>query len=170
MIRVSSDKEFDISNVEVTMCRKWAVCLGVVLAACGVARASDPVGVYAILDKVEAEPKLGPAERVRVTGTFALAKAGSRDDYLAPARGVIYFSLVKGKEDQCRKEWADLGRVAGTGQCVAFGSRYLKNATIRKRSDPTKDPDVYPLGVGVTKIPASTGISKSLLEASKGKP
>ena len=40
-----------------------------------------------------------------------------------PERGYLYFVADKDKEAVSRREWADLKRVAGTGQCVALGSR-----------------------------------------------
>jgi hypothetical protein len=145
--------------------RHFAV-LAVLLALAPAVRASDPVGIYAVVDKVVFEPGTGPAERVKVWGTFARAD-GSGDTYTVPERGYLYFTVAPGKEGVCRKEWADLRKVAGKRQCVAFGSRYKPTGTLRKKDDPAKDPDVYPVGFGMTKVPATEGEAPRLLERSK---
>lgn len=137
--------------------------LAVLLVAAAAARASDPVGVYAVIDRVEVSPRTGAAERLQISGVFALAAGRGGDGYSPPLRGTMSFTLVKGKEDVCRKEWADLVKVAGTRQCVAFGSRYKVPPAVRKGGDPTKDPDVYPLGFGVTRVPANNYVAKKLL-------
>ena len=149
------------------MSRRHLGVAAVLLALAPAARASDPVGIYALIDKVVLEPSDGPAERVQVWGVFALAR-GNGFTYAAPERGVMYFKLAKDKkkEDVCRKEWADLKKVAGTKQVVAFGARYAANGngTVRKGGgDPTKNPDVYPVGFGMTKVPAKNYMAKELL-------
>ena len=144
------------------MSRRHLAALALLLAVAPAARASDPVGIYAVVDRVVLEPSSGPPERVQVWGAFALAE-GSGDRYAPPVRGYMYFSLARGKEDVCRREWADLKKVAGTRQCVALGARYEPRGTVRRGGDPTKSPDVYPLGVGVTKVPARNHQARRLL-------
>jgi hypothetical protein len=94
------------------------------------ARASDPAGVYARVDRVTLEPNEQNPERIKIWGAFALA-AGKGDSYREPECGYLYFQIVPGQERQCRAEWADFERVAGTGQCVAFGNRYGNKFTVR---------------------------------------
>jgi hypothetical protein len=53
----------------------------------GVARASDPVGVYALVEKVVLEPNEKAPERIQIWGAFSLASTVDRDSYEAPARG-----------------------------------------------------------------------------------
>lgn len=96
----------------------------------GAARASDPAGVYARVDRVSMEPNEQKPERIKIWGAFAVA-AGRGDSYQAPECGYLYFLIVPGQERQCQAEWADFERVAGTGQCVAFGNRYGNKFTIR---------------------------------------
>ena len=74
------------------------------------------------------------------------------DEYLRPERGYLYYTLTPGKEDICRKEWADLKAVAGTGQGVGFGFRYDTTTRLRKATDKLDAPDPYPIGVGLTRI------------------
>ena len=150
------------------MSRKHLAVAVLLLALAPAARASDPTGIYAVVDKVILEPSTGSADRIQVWGVFALAEGRGGDEYAEPRRGYLYFTVVKGKEDVCRKEWADLQKVAGTKQCVALGSRYkTTKANVRKGGDPTKDPDAYPLGFGLTRVPADHYMAKKLLPLAK---
>jgi hypothetical protein len=54
-----------------------ALC-GVLLIAVG-ARGSDPVGIYAVIDRVVMEPKEGTPERIQVWGVFVLASKGGAE-------------------------------------------------------------------------------------------
>lgn len=112
---------------------------------------SDPIGVFARIDKVVFEPNAVAPERIQIWGAFALASGQSGSGYLAAQRGYLYFSLKPGKEEVCRKEWADLKAVAGTDQIIAFGRRY-ELPRLRKATDKPVDPDVYPVGTGLVKI------------------
>src|SRR5690348_11922278 len=105
------------------MRRTLLLTAAALLALAGAARASDPVGIYGLVEKVVLEPDDTKPERAQVWGAFRLAKGGG-DTYTEPAYGYLYYSAADGKQDQCRREWADLKRVAGTGQVVAFGARY----------------------------------------------
>src|SRR4029077_6768403 len=98
-----------------------ALC--VAAATLVVVHASDPMAVYTRVDRVVLEPTPDAPDRVQVWGIFSMAKPGFRDDYLPPAGGYLYFKLADNPA-AARREWADLQRVAGTGQIVAFGSRY----------------------------------------------
>jgi hypothetical protein len=129
------------------------LCLAAVLLAVGAqpARASDPVGCYAFVDKVVLEPNDTSPDRIQVWGGFALAKDGG-DNYAPAKRGYMYFKLKMDKETLCRNEWADLKSVAGTGKIVALGVRYGNNGTVRPPEAKAENPDVYPLGFGMRKI------------------
>lgn len=116
--------------------------------------ASDWTGVYARVDKVVFEPNATAPERIQIWGAFALATKDNRNTYDPAQRGYLYYSLKPGKEEVCRKEWADLKAVAGTGQIIGFGGRN-QPARVRKAADNATDPDVYPLDHGMTKISAS---------------
>lgn len=130
------------------------LCAAALLAgAASAARASDPNGIYAFVDGVVFEPGDANPERLQVWGGFALAKGRNGYDYNDAERGYLYFKLRPGEEDICRKEWADLKAVAGTGQIVSFGSRYEKTpVTPRKAGAKVENPDVYPKGWGMTKV------------------
>jgi hypothetical protein len=112
------------------MKRVYFTAVAAALLVSAAARASDPVGVYALIDKVVLEPNEQTPERIQLWGAFRLAEGGSQ--YAAPVRGYLYFAIVPGQEKQCRAEWNDLKKIAGTGQCVAFGNRGAKLSTVRK--------------------------------------
>lgn len=128
------------------------LCAAALLAGATIqAKASDPVGIYAFVDKVVFEPSDTAPERVQVWGGFALAQ-GRGEDYENAQRGYMYFKLRTGEEDICRKEWADLKSVAGTGQFVAFGSRHDRKGTVRKPDAKPENADAHPKGWGLTKV------------------
>jgi hypothetical protein len=113
--------------------------------------ASDPVGIYAFVDKVVLEPNDTTPERIQVWGGFALAE-GRGEMYTSAKRAYMYFKLTPNKETLCRNEWMDLKAVAGTGTIVAFGQRHSNNGTVRKLDAKTENPDVYPIGFGMQKV------------------
>jgi hypothetical protein len=130
------------------------LCAAALLAGtAATARASDPTGIYAFVDRVVFEPSETAPERIQIWGGFALAKTENRDDYRNAERGFLYFKLRPGDEAVCQKEWADLKAVAGTGQIVAFASRpEIKAITLRKADAKVENPEVYPKGWGTAKI------------------
>src|SRR5205807_136344 len=109
------------------------------------------VGIYAMVDKVVFEPNDSAPERVQIWGTFMVAKGRGGDDYEDPVRGYFYYTLPKGKEATAKKEWADLKKLAGTDQTIAFASRHEEKGKIRKATDKAESPDPYPLGFGLQK-------------------
>lgn len=122
-----------------------------VWAAAAVTSASDRTAVYARIDKVVLEPGADAPQRVQVWGVFAMAKPNDVNDYLAPARGYLYFALAANPQ-AAQKEWADLQSVAGTSQIVGFGSRWELKARVRNADEKPANADPYALGIGVTKI------------------
>jgi hypothetical protein len=140
---------------------KWttaAVACGLGLAAIPVA-ASDPVGVYCVVQRVVMAPDEQHPTSVQVWGACAAANGGVAEDgsytpgwYAAPRKGYLYYSAPKGKEDICLREWTDLKRVAGTGEVVGFGSRRLNNGRLRLAAELPKDPDAYPIQMGVVRL------------------
>lgn len=115
------------------------------------ANASDPVGVYAYVDKVVIEPSEGKPERIQIWGGFALAD-GRGDNYAKAKPGYMYFTLKPGEEEICRKEWKDLKSMAGKDEYVAFGARFKPRGAVRSADTKPEKPDVYPTGFGLTRI------------------
>jgi hypothetical protein len=130
------------------------LALAAALAAGGAARASDPIGGYLIVDKVVLEPSDAPTT-IQIWGSFALYKEPGGRAYGDPVRGYLYYKAPSGKEDVCRKEWADLKKAAGTGQVIGFGSSYELKALgkVRKASEKPASPDPYPVANGLTRVP-----------------
>lgn len=119
------------------------------------ALASDPAAVYARVDRVVLEPNGDAPQTLQIWGVFAMAKPDDRNDYLPPARGYLYFTLpADGRAG--RAEWSDLAQLAGTGQIVAFGSRYDLKARLRRPDERLADPDRYSLNFGLAKVRGRT--------------
>jgi len=132
--------------------------------ALGVATASGPITVYALVDKVTLEPNADKPERLRIAGVF-ITSGQSYDVYLPPQRGYLYFTLPAQNADLARHEWADLKSVAGTRQVVGFGSSWGANGKLHiSKTDDATSPDQFPMGNGVVKINADHPSAKALLE------
>ena len=131
------------------------VALGLMLAP--TLEASDPIGIYALVDRVVLEPNAEDPERIQVWGAFAFGEGHRQfgEYYHPPVRGYLYYSLKKGKEEQCRNEWKDLARVAKSRECVGFASRFEEKGRLRRPDEKPGKPDVYPLGFGMQKIPGN---------------
>jgi len=130
-------------------------------AAVTPAHASGPVGVYALVDKVEMEPNAATPERIRVYGVFSIAQ-GQTNRYAAPSRGILYFTPGR-NPDKARKEWADLASVAGTRQVVGFGAAWYGVPTVLRGVN-GQSADEYVLNAGVVKVNAEQPQAKALLE------
>jgi len=131
--------------------------------------ASDPVGVYGIVEKVVFEPNETSPQRVQVWGAFAVATKNNPNDYQPAQRGYLYYTLTPGKEDLAKREWNDLKSVAGTGQPVAFSVRWGAKDRLRKTTDAPESADVYTIGTGVVKLGSTHRIFNELKEAIRSK-
>jgi hypothetical protein len=131
--------------------------------------ASDPVGVYALIDKVVFEPNEANPTAVQIWGVFSLAVPRSSDGaqskptgsfgtvnngdvYAAVQKGYLYLTCIKGKETTCRNEWADLKSLEGKHEIAGFGSRYGSRVRVRTATDRPATPDEYASNVGVVKL------------------
>jgi hypothetical protein len=135
---------------------KRILCVvGVMAALAGprVARASDPIGIYAVIDKVVLEPDDQAPTRIQVWGTFCVGKEYGRS-YLPPAYGYLYYGLDAGKEDVCRREWSDLKKSAGTGSVIGFGRTWnvAMLDRVRNAAEKPEHPAAYPLGQGLVRM------------------
>jgi hypothetical protein len=128
------------------------LALGVCLALSVVVRASDFVGVYAVVDKVTLEPSDAAAERVQIWGAFAMADDKPGSTYGPAERGYLYYSCPAGQESVCRKEWSDIKSVAGKSTAIGFGQRYKPRGRVRKADDKPASPDLYPIQMGVVRV------------------
>ncbi|MCI0665658.1 MAG: hypothetical protein L0220_31765 [Acidobacteria bacterium] len=114
--------------------------------------ASDRTGIYARVDKVVLEPDTTTPERIQIWGAFALARTDDRNSYDSAQRGYLYFSCKSGKEDVCRKEWADLKAIAGTDKVIGFGGRGQPRPRVRKADEKAANPDEYPINFGLIRM------------------
>ena len=93
-----------------------------------ITRASGPLGIYGVIERVVFEHNDVSPERLQIFGAFALVDGGLQNPGGATTvqRGYLYVRLPATntgiKPEAVRKEWADLKAVAGTGQAVGFGS------------------------------------------------
>jgi hypothetical protein len=132
--------------------------LAAVLLAATTARASDPIGGYAIVDRVALDSNDAPTT-IQIWGSFSLATSRGGNSYSNPERGYLFYKVPAGKETVCRKEWNDLKKAAGAGQVIGFGSSYELNALgkVRKANEKPEAPDVYPVANGLVKVPENAG-------------
>ena len=135
-----------------------AVTAGVMLTV-STTKASDPVGIYCIVTNVVMAPDEKAPATAQVWGACATATGGLMEDgkfvpgwYATPMKGYMYYSAPKGQEAIALREWSDLKKVAGTGDVVGFGSRGQNVGRIRMATEQPRDPDVYPIHNGVTKL------------------
>jgi hypothetical protein len=131
------------------------VALVALVATVATAIASDRMALYSRVDKVVLEPTAESPRAIQIWGIFSLARPDDPNEYLPPARGYLYFEAA-GNVEAARKEWADLKQIAGSGQIVAFGSRYELKPRLRNESEKPERPDRYVVSVGLTKVRGNT--------------
>src|SRR5829696_8827063 len=79
-----------ISKPSLRRCFVWCMNLPAALLAAAIlltgtsVRASDPVGVFGMIDKVVLEPNENTPERIQVFGAFSVADPKNRDGYVSP--------------------------------------------------------------------------------------
>jgi hypothetical protein len=113
---------------------------------------SDPIGVFALVDRVVLEPNAENPTAIQIWGVFALAVPTDRNAYNPAQRGYLYYSLNSTNPRATRAEWSDMRAAAGTGQALGFGSRFEPMGRVRRASEAPASPDNYPLGFGLVKV------------------
>src|SRR5689334_1770057 len=93
-----------------------SVLAGVVIFGGASIRASDPCGVYALIDKVVLEPNDTEPTSVQIVGAFSLSDGKFGGGYLPAEPGYLYYTCPKGRDATCLNEWTDLKSVAGNRQ------------------------------------------------------
>jgi hypothetical protein len=133
------------------------ICVAIAFAAAELL-ASAPVAVYAIVDEVVIEPNEAKPERVRIRGAFSVVE-GYGSKYSAARRGYLYYSIEPTDSTQkaARLILADLQRMAGTGEAIAFGGGWWDSAggRVRNMKDKANKPDRFPSGNPVTRLASS---------------
>jgi hypothetical protein len=158
------------------MQRRLSRVAGTVAAAVALvamAPPSDPVAVYAVVDRVAFAPdSINPAT-IQIWGTFAVSEKKPGDNYLPAVKGYLYYRVDPANERASRVEWKDLQAVAGSKSIVGFASKWVSIPLGRVRciTEVASNPDVYPTqnSMGVTRVPQqrNTGwpVAKNLLSA-----
>jgi hypothetical protein len=144
------------------MLKRMLSGLAIVALATTILRASDPIGVYAIVDRVVVEPSSGSPQRIQIWGAFAIAQPDNPDDYGAAQRGYLYFSCPQGQAEVCRSEWSDVQSVAGKSIGIGFGARRLNNGRVRKADETPASPDEYPIRMGVVRVTGRAGQNETV--------
>ena len=157
----------------------------------GTVRASGPVGVYALIDKVTMEPNAENPERILIYGVFSIRAGENQGSFQAPQRGYLYYTLPSGgilpaggNRALILREWSDLKAAAGTRTVIAFGGTSFADFVadpkggplhtpppyhpplLRKTGDKPANPDPYETGAGLSKMRSDTDYEpvKSLVE------
>jgi hypothetical protein len=127
------------------------------------------IGIYAIVDHVEFEPRSGMPNSVRISGIFVVPIPMSSGNYGSPQRGYLYFRIAPEAEQATQRDWSELKDFAGSGKVVGFGQYWVPNpddpqgnphhsleVTVHGTGD-LATPDVYPLprSQGVTQVKVS---------------
>ena len=121
--------------------------------------ASDPIGVYAVIQKIVMEPDECAPTKVQIWGAFSFAdpRTGGYGDV---QKGYLYYIVPKGATPaieqnngrMCNAEWVDLKGLAGSAEVVGFGGRRGALGRVRAATEKPDNPDVYPLNVGVVRL------------------
>ncbi len=130
----------------------------VTVVAVAVPSASDRVAVYGKIDRVVLEPRPEAPQTIQIWGVFSIAVRNNANDYQPTAQGYLYYKMPSDRE-AARREWNDLEQVAGTGQIVAFGTRWQGVPQLRTASEKPANPDVYSMDAGMTKVNGRTDYS-----------
>lgn len=122
-------------------------------------KASDPVGVYAMVERVVFAPSEAAPKSVQVWGVFTPSIEPPRPTYKPEQaygdvqKGYMYFTCAADKMATCLAEWSDLKSMAGKTEVVGFSTRWARSkARVRLANETPSAPDMYESNVGVVKI------------------
>lgn len=135
----------------------WLAVAATVILGAPVMRASDPVGVYGLIDRVAVTTAAGGQKTAQIWGTFSIAVTPPSRTYKPEeAYGKVqkgYLLFTCGSEKAlCEAEWNDLKSLAGKGEVAGFGTRWGTAPRVRMAADAPDAPDTYQLNVGVVRI------------------
>ena len=153
---------------------KPPLLLALVLIAGMTARASGPIGIFAIVEKVILEPDDKKPQRIQIWGTFKVQQEPGSSTYSKAEKGYLYFRIPSsGRTPPSALEamtlplWGDLRKVAGTGEVVGFGGDVSGPpvGTVRKATEKPTSPEEFSLGNPVVKLGTSQLIIQAELKA-----
>ena len=141
------------------------LAIAAALSTVSIVKASDPVGVYGIVERVVFEPREAESTKdaapknVQVFGAFTAAvqpetRSYKPEEAYGPVgRGYLYYTCAPAQASACAAEWSDLKSVAGKGEVVGFGTRWGKvKPRLRPAGEAPSSPDLYETNVGVVKM------------------
>src|SRR5262245_1966878 len=99
---------------------RFLVAVAAVVVLGATARAGGPPPVYVVVAKVTVDTSGGP-ERVTIRGSFVRLTGGPKYEYGKPAEGFVCLGLDEKKAAECRAEWKEWAKAAGSGKVVAVG-------------------------------------------------
>jgi hypothetical protein len=105
---------------ELTMTR-FLMTVAATVGLGATALAGGPPPVYVVVDDVKVETASGP-ERVTIRGSFVRLADVRTYEYGKPVQGFVILNLDEKKAAECRAEWKDWAKAAGTGKVVAVGT------------------------------------------------
>ncbi|MGE0144956.1 MAG: hypothetical protein AB7I19_16890 [Planctomycetota bacterium] len=85
---------------------------------------SDPHGIYAIVESARLVPNEQSPERLELSGAFSVAIVTGRGRYATPTWGRIALTAPEKGRAECIEQWRAVVAAAGTGEVIAFSSRY----------------------------------------------
>jgi len=133
-----------------------ALFVACAVVAAAPAPTSDPVGIYAVIDRVVLEPNADAPQRIQIWGVFSFADQRAPDAYFAPERGYLYYTFGQTPKLQAvLAEWSDLRALAGQPRAIGFGARYASLGRVRRPEEPAANADTYPLGFGIVRLAAA---------------
>ncbi|MBP3956275.1 hypothetical protein J8F10_13375 [Gemmata sp. G18] len=95
---------------------RFLIAVAAAVVGVGTACGGGPPPMYVVADKVTVE-----ADRVTIHGTFIRLKEGKGNEYGAPVEGVVCLGLSEMQGDDCRAEWTQWAKAAGTGRAISVG-------------------------------------------------
>ena len=135
-----------------------ALAIALLVSSIGL-RASDPVGVYGIIDRVTVTSAADGSATVQLWGAFVVAlvprPSGTykpEDAYGKVAKGYLLFRCPAFSGSTCSNEVNDLKALAGTGEVAGFGAAWRTPPRVRPNEEPAKGPDPYEVNVGVVRL------------------
>ena len=130
-------------------CAGWAVTLN----------ASDPVGVYAVVEKIVLEPSDAAPQRIQIWGAFCWPTPTIRTIMDRRNAATFITRARRGRTASAGTNGADLKTVAGKNTGIGFGGRYKDLGRVRRADEKAASPDTYPIQLGVVRM---TGFRSSL--------
>lgn len=130
--------------------KKLCLCFGILLNSLfiGSALASDPVGIYGKITWVEEYEAT-----FKISGKFVQAIGRS----YSPAQEGYFYYFCQESQAICDSILSDFKKAIGSDNCVAWGGRRKFNGPLREhRWLPLKQPDAFPLGMGVATLKAAS--------------